>query len=314
MSRNDARILFVGIYDYGLAALDALCRRGFDIAAVVSKPEPPGGTQPVAARARQKGLPLLLPDSPNSSEFIRQAGRLRPDLIVVAGYHKRFPQALLNIPPLGVINLHASLLPAYRGPCPWKWALINGESRTGVTVHDMIAELDRGDILAQRAFAIDESDTADSLFHKFCTHGPQLLVETLERMGDGLIERMPQDESLASYFSYPTERDGRISWRQTAEKIRNLVRGLHPSPGAWTQWRGQRLTIGAAEPLAGKCAASVPGQVVHWDHNGIVVGTAGDDVKIRQLRLGSNPVSIGAAVAELGIRRGDCFDLPQTSE
>ena len=307
MLGKTTRILFFGIYNFGLFSLDSLIRHGFNIVGVVTKPAGPGETQVVAEFARLNKLPLLAPETPRYHKFDRQIRRLQPELIVVAGYHKKIPPDILGIPPLGVINLHAGLLPAYRGPCTWKWALINGDSLTGVTVHDMTPELDKGDIIAQRSFAIADDDTAGSLFDKFCIHGAELLRETLEQWAAGSISRVAQDESLASYFSYPTDEDACITWYAEAQKIRNLIRGLNPSPGAWTQYLGTRLIIGSAE-VQKVSGSGDPGRIIDWDNTGIVVGTATDDLVIGQLRLVGHPeTGIRDVVRKLGIGRGEGF-------
>jgi methionyl-tRNA formyltransferase len=310
MLRNTTRILFFGLYDYGMASLNSLASRGYQIIGVVTKPEQTGGRQAVAAWAREKCLPVMTPTSPRSDSFIERVRKLRPDLIVVAGYHRIIPKAILDIPPLGTINVHAGLLPAYRGPCTWKWAIMNGETTTGLTVHVMAPELDHGDILGQRSFSISHEDTGRSLFHKFCIHGAELLVETLERMECGTIEPQPQNEVLASYFSYPTERDACISWCQEARTIRNLVRGLYPSPGAWTEYAGQQIVIDAADEDT-QAHSRQPGRIINWDRQRLVVGTSTHDLVIHQLHLKTSPDSnIEKTLQSLGIRLGDYFGSP----
>jgi len=295
-------------YDFGWRSPQSLANSGCHIVGVVTKSEKSGHTQLVADWARRKKIPLLAPVSPRSGEFIRQVQHLHFDLIVVAGYHKVIPKAVLDIPPLGIINVHAGLLPQYRGPCTWKWAIVNGETRTGVSVHVMTPALDSGDILAQRAFAISDEDTGGSLFEKFSVHGAQLLVETLEKLQQGHVNPVVQTESLASNFSYPNDDDACISWQESAKNIRNLIRGLNPSPGAWLRYRGIRLVIGSAELQRGTCSAE-PGRILDWDDSGIKVGTCTQDLAIRQLQLEDKlNISINGAVKKLVIVRGDYFE------
>lgn len=313
MLRSNTKILFFGIYDFGMASLERLADPGFNIVGVVTKPEQEGGKQACAAWGRLNGIPVFAPASPKDEAFIAQIRRLQPDRIVVAGYHKVIPKMVLDIPTLGAFNLHAGLLPAYRGPCAWKWAIINGETSTGVTVHVMTPELDRGDILSQRSFAISNEDTGRSLFHKFSKYGATLLVETLQKMETEGIAPQPQNESLASYFSYPTEQDAGISWYQSANTIRNLVRALSPSaPGAWTQYKGYRLIIDSAQ--CARTRSGKPGQVISCDDQEIVVGTATDDLAIRALHLKKDSAqSIATIQKTTGLRPGESFENARSS-
>jgi methionyl-tRNA formyltransferase len=314
MLKNTTRILFFGIYDFGSASLENLVSRGFNIIGVVTKPEQEGGKQAVVALARQNQIPHMAPTSPGSSEFIKAVQNLRPNLIVVAGYHKIIPKVVLDIPNLGAFNLHASLLPAYRGPCPWKWAIINGETHTGLTVHETTPQLDKGDILNQRSLVISDDDTGRTLFSKCCIKGAELLVETLEQLKHSPIERHRQNETIASYFSYPTEEDACISWHNDARTIRNLVRGLNPSPGAWTSYQGHRLVIDTAEIIASR-GSGEPGRIIEIDDQKIVVGTLTGNLVIRQLHIKSETdTNIAYLQQYIGIRRGDYFDRSLTHE
>jgi methionyl-tRNA formyltransferase len=297
-----------------MTSLEHLTSRGFNIIGVVTKPEQDGGKQAVAAWARQNRIPCVAPTSPGSSEFIRAVQDLRPDLIVVAGYHKIIPKAVLDVPGLGAINLHASLLPAYRGPCPWKWVIINGETHTGVTVLEMSSDLDKGDILNQRPLAISDEDTGRTLFSKCCVQGAELLVETLEQLKHRPIERHCQNEAIASYFSYPTEKDACISWHNEARVIRNLVRGLNPSPGAWTCYQEQRLVIDTVD-IHDNTRPGEPGQILELDDHKIIVATLTENLAIRQLhKKNETQANISILQQNIGIRRGDYFKCASTHE
>jgi methionyl-tRNA formyltransferase len=209
---------------------------------------------------------------------------LAPDLIAVAGYHRILPAALLQLAPRGAINLHGSLLPEYRGPCPWKWALVNGETKTGVTVQRMEATLDRGDLLAQSEFRIDPQDTGESLFMKICAVGGPLLARTIEGLVAGTIVPRAQDEKKASYQGYPTDDDTRIRWDWTAERIRNLVRGFCPRPGAWSAFGSTRIPIREAIPIEGPLAP-VPGMILGRLEEAILVSTGRGNVAIPEFHL-----------------------------
>jgi methionyl-tRNA formyltransferase len=309
MLKNTTRILFFGIYDFGSASLENLASRDFNIIGVVTKPEQEGGKQAVLAWARQNQIPYIAPASPGSNEFIKAVQNLRPDLIVVAGYHKLIPKAVLDIPNLGTFNLHASLLPAYRGPCPWKWVIINGETHTGLTVHEMTPQFDKGDILNQRSLVISDDDTGSTLFSKCCVYGAELLGETLEQLKHSPIELHSQNDTIASYFSYPTEEDACISWHNDARTIRNLVRGLNPSPGAWTSYQGHRLVIDTVEIMAGRLSGE-PGQIIELDDQKIVVGTLTENLVIRQMHMiNDTKTTIVNLQRNFGILRGDYFNL-----
>src|SRR5579859_2287798 len=179
------RILFTGIYAPGAQALASLVRRGFEIVGVMTKPDEGPGQQPLLTLAKQMHFPLLVPQDLRSESLRRSIQELKPHVIAVAGYHLKFPRWMLALPPLGVINVHLSLLPRHRGPCPWKWAILRGEATTGVTVHMMTARFDQGDILAQKEWPIDSEDTGESLFLQLSRLGAEALTEVLAQVQTG---------------------------------------------------------------------------------------------------------------------------------
>ena len=281
---SQPRILLFGLYDLGFRALEALQDRALTVVGVVTKPESALELQPLARLTRKLGLPLLAPESPRATPFLREATALVPDLIAVAGYHRILPPALLRLPPRGVINLHGSLLPAYRGPCPWKWAILNGETKTGATVQRMAAELDRGDILAQSELPIDPEDTGESLFRKICAVAGPLLARTIEDLVAGAIVSRPQDEAKATYQGYPTDDDARIRWEREAEQIRNLVRAFRPRPGAWTPYGGKRVHVGRAVAVDGPLAHA-PGMILGRLDDSLLVSTGRGNLAISGLSV-----------------------------
>lgn len=301
------RILFFGIYQIGVNALASLIQQSLDIMAVVTKPDTEIEQQPVAIWAIRNGLPVLQALSPKDPEFIAQIQSLHPDLIAVAGYHKLIPKAILDIPSWGTINLHGSLLPRYRGPSTWKWAIMNGETRTGVTVHMMTPELDNGDILAQRAIPISDQDTGGSLFEKISVVGAELLADTIERIEAGTVERRPQDENEASYYGYPTERDACINWKNDAEHVRNLVRGLNPRPGAWSLLSGYRLRIWSAS-VGTACSSEQPGTIVDSNKDYVEVAASTYNLLISEMSVDGEPrMSLKDLIKQVGINCGDQF-------
>ena len=301
------RIVFFGIYQIGVNALASLIQQGFDIIAVVTKPDTEIEQQAVATWAIRNDLPVLQPLSPKGPEFLAQIQSLQPDLIAVAGYHKIIPKAILDIPSWGTINLHDSLLPRYRGPNSWKWVIINGETRTGVTVHMMTPRLDNGDILAQRTIPISGEDTGGSLFEKVSIVGAELLVDTVEKIEAGIAEKTPQDESEASYYGYPTDRDTCINWEKDAKDIRNLIRGLNPRPGAWSLFKDHRLRIWSAA-VSIECSSQRPGTVIELNKDYVKAATSTHDLLIDEMSVDAEPHSrLEHLIKQVDMNCGDRF-------
>ena len=305
-TRRSPRILLFGIYELGFRSLEAMIAHQLNVVAVVTKPEGLLEAQPVTRLARENGKPVFAPESPREAAFLRQARRLKPDLIAVAGYHKILPSSLLRLPPLGVINLHGSLLPRYRGPCPWKWAILNGETRSGATVQRMSEDLDCGDLLAQRELPIDPQDTGETLFLRISALAGPLLAETIEDYVAGRIEPWKQDEQRASYQSYPTDEDARISWEWNAERIRNHIRGLCPRPGAWTQYGGKRVRIRKAA-LAEGPMAQIPGMILGRSEDSLRVSTGRGNLSISGMTIEDDDAR-GQALWVVGMIPGTFFD------
>ncbi len=256
------KIYLAGIYGLGARALEELLLRGFQVVGLLSKPDQGEGQRKLLDLAAREQLPVFQPESPSERGLLERIRALKPDVLVVAGYHRRIPAALLKLAPLGTINTHLSLLPRYRGPCPWKWAILHGEQTTGVTIHSMTAAFDQGAVLAQRSCPITEEDTGESLFHRLSDLGAVTLAETLRAVEAGAASLMEQDERGASYFGTPSELDAQIRWDRPARDIRNLVRGLHPRPGAWTLLGAERLWVVRATAFEELRPDSPPGTVV----------------------------------------------------
>src|SRR5579862_4214332 len=226
------RILLFGMYRLGFLSLDAMLARGMKVVALVTKPDPLIEEEPLAQLAKSRGIPLFMPSGPGEADFLKALRPLRPDLIVVAGYHRKLPRSILALAPRGALNVHGSLLPRHRGPVPWKWSILNGETMTGATVQRMSAELDRGPILAQEPCPILSDDTSDSLLNRLCSVAGPLLAATIEGFLNGNVVARAQNEAEATYEGYPSDADAWIPWDGEAERIRDLIRGLSPRPGA----------------------------------------------------------------------------------
>lgn len=270
------KIVFMGSPDFAVASLGAILNSDHKIELVVTQPDRPAGRGQkvtpcaVAAFAAEKGLRLLQPASlkdPSALDVIRGAA---PDCIVVVAYGKLLPKALLDLPPKGCVNVHASLLPKYRGAAPINWAVINGDVKTGVTTMFMNEKMDEGDILLQCSAEIVPHDTAETLHDHLAVIGAELIVKTLDRLDDGDLKGIPQDPKLATFGRKLTKEDGLIDWKRSAAGIYNRMRGLQSWPGAFTHLpEGSVLTVFDAAPMEID-SKSAPGTIVSLD-KGIVV-------------------------------------------
>jgi methionyl-tRNA formyltransferase len=248
-------LVFCGTPAFAVPTLDRLVESGFALLRlVVTQPDKPKGRgmelapSPVKQRALQLGLPISQPDRIRSNEEFRaQLGALRPDAIIVVGYGRIIPQWMIDLPPLGNLNLHASLLPKYRGAAPIQWAIARGEKVTGVTSMRIDAGLDTGDILLQREILIAPEDTAETLAPRMAETGAELMVETLQGLQAGTIHPHPQDQANATLAPILKKEDGRIDFRFTPREILNRMRGFQPWPGAYAGFRGKNLHIWKAQ-------------------------------------------------------------------
>ncbi|MGC8668234.1 MAG: methionyl-tRNA formyltransferase [Chthonomonadales bacterium] len=277
------RILFFGTSEFAVPILQRLASAGaraepeWRVVAVVTQPDRPRGrglrlsSPPVKLLAEQMGLPVLQPVKVRAASFLQVARNLQPDVLVLAAFGQIIPQTLLDLPPLGPINVHASLLPAYRGAAPIQRAIMNGEQLTGVTTMWMDATLDTGDILLQRSLPIEPDDTAGTLTHKLAQMGADLVVETLHLLSQGRCPRVPQDHTAATYAPALTGEDVVIPWCHTAEAINNRIRALNPFPGASSFFHERRLKIWRARPLPG--ASGDPGRITRLTPEGPEVET-----------------------------------------
>lgn len=241
------RVIFLGTPSFAVPALESLVAAGHEVVCVVTQPDRPSGrgqqltASPVKEAALRLGLPVYQPERIRRPEAVAAVADLKPDVMVVVGYGQIIPQSVIDIPPHGIINVHASLLPKYRGAGPVQWAIANGETRTGVTTMRIDAGLDTGDMLLKAETEIGPEETAVELGARLATMGAALLVETLERIGAIAPEK--QDPAQATYAPLLKKEDGLIGWRQPAQSIHNRVRGFQPWPGAFTNFRGQQLHI-----------------------------------------------------------------------
>jgi methionyl-tRNA formyltransferase len=252
-------IIFCGTPRFAVPTLEKLAAAGFRISLVVTQPDRPKGrglelvASPVKQSAQKLDLPIKQPERIKANEeFREQLAALKPEAIIVVGYGRIIPQWMLDLPPLGNINLHGSLLPKYRGAAPIQWAIANGETVTGVTTMRLDAGLDTGDILLQRELPIQPEDTAETLAPRLAQMGAELMVETLRGLQAGGIPPRPQDHEQATLAPILKKEDGLIDFSRPASEIFHRLRGFQPWPGAYTKFRGKQLQILRARPAGDK--------------------------------------------------------------
>ena len=282
-------LVFCGTPRFAVPTLDRLVETGFQVRLVVTQPDRPKGrglelvSSPIKQSASQLGLPILQPETIKSNaDFRSRLSDLNPDAIIVVGYGRIIPQWMLDLPPLGNINLHASLLPKYRGAAPIQWAIARGENVTGVTTMKIDAGLDTGDILLQQEIPIALDDTAETLSPKLAALGADLTVATLASLRGGMIQPRKQDSSKATLAPILQKEDGRMDFSRTATEILNRLRGFQPWPGAYSQFRGKNLQIRQATAFD----QVVPPAELRVDGTHLFVGCGeGTAIEIVELQL-----------------------------
>lgn len=307
------RILFFGTAEFAVPSLQGILGSGaHEVLSVVTQPDKPQGRgqqviiSPIKKLALQHGLPVKQPRRVRSELFLQQAREMAPDALVVAAFGQIISQALLDLPPVAPINVHGSLLPAYRGAAPIQHAILNGETVTGVTTMWMDATLDTGDILLARSVDIDPEDTTGTLTPKLAAVGAELLLETLDRLTAGNCPRIPQDDAGATYAPPVTPEDGRIRWEEPAERCRDRVRAMSPRPGAYTALNGRRVKLWQATVENAEGSA---GEVLAAAKTGVVVGTGKGALLLQEVQA-ENSRRMSAADWARGarIKPGDRFE------
>ena len=295
-----SRCVLFAYHTFGARALEALLARDEPVVAVVTHPDDPGEGgwfDSVAAIAKDHGLPVLTPPSPNTPEVVAALRALEVDVVLSVWYRRLLGPALLRLPRIAALNLHGSLLPSYRGRAPLNWVLVNGEGRTGVTLHHMTAEADAGDIVAQAAIEIDPEDIALTLYTRMVKVGVDLLLEWYPAVVAGTAPRRPQDAARASVYGRRRPEDGRVEWAWPARRIANMIRAVtHPFPGAFVGDGAARLHLWVSVALDATSAAP-PGTLLEVrPGHGVAVATGGGVVLLTRVQ--------GAGEAEA---RGDVW-------
>jgi len=285
-------VIFMGTPDFAVPTLQALHRAGYTLPLVVTQPDRPKGRgrktvpTPIKTAATEMGLSVAQPPSVRTADFVARLKALEPDFFVVAAMGQILSQELLDIPQIGPINVHASLLPKYRGAAPIQWALINGEQETGITTMLMDAGMDTGDILLTARTDITAEDTAQSLHDRLSIMGAELLIETLKGLISKTLSPMPQDDSQATKAPLLKKADGRIDWHRPAAALDCFIRGMTPWPGAFTFMGDRRLKIFAAKP-APLPEEAAPGTVVSRFTGELRVATGDQALSILELQEAS---------------------------
>ena len=285
------RIVFMGTPDFSVGTLRALAEAGHQIVGVVSQPDKPRGRgkalapTPVKEEALRLGLPVYQPARVREEGFVQTLRELEPDVIVVVAFGQIIPESILSLAPLGCINVHASLLPGYRGAAPIQWAVINGEEKSGVTIMRMDAGLDTGDMISRVEVPLSEEETGGSLFEKLSQAGARLLVETLPTLADGtaVYEKQPS-ESPTDYAGMIRKEMGNLDWSMPAVKLERLIRGLNPWPSAYTFLGGKTLKLWRARVEQSQSEASC-GTVLSAGKGGLLVQTVDGALRILELQL-----------------------------
>jgi methionyl-tRNA formyltransferase len=289
MSDQRLRIVFMGTPDFAAPILRSLLQGPDQVVAVVSQPDRAKGRgkkvspTPTKLVAEASGLPVLQPEKIRTEEFRNGLLSYAPDLIVVAAYGRILPKSLLQLAPLGCINVHGSLLPAYRGAAPVQWALICGEDEVGVTIMQMNEGMDTGDMLLQAKMTPDVEETAGSLMPKLAELGGAALLRTIAGLKDGSIVALPQDHAQATMAPLLTKEDGCIDWSKSAEELHCLVRGLDPWPSAYTFADGIRLRLFAPEVVF-QASDAAPGTVLRADGRGLLVACGKHCLNLREVQ------------------------------
>jgi len=285
---EELRVVFMGTPDFALAALAGLIAAGVDVCGVFTQPDRPKGRgkqltpPPVKLLAERHTIPVFQPTRLRSPDAVEVVRALAPDLIVVVAYGQILPQSVLDIPRFGCINVHASLLPKYRGAAPINQALVDGATETGVTTMQMDAGLDTGAMLVKRALSIGPLETAGELHDRLAILGREVLEETLRQLCTGTLHPEVQDDALSSYAPLMKKEDGLIDWSRSAAAIHNQVRGLSPWPGAYTLLDTTVLKLAATTPTHSHGSA---GMVLAVEADGVVVACGTGALRIGTLQL-----------------------------
>ncbi|MCI5503434.1 MAG: methionyl-tRNA formyltransferase [Anaerobutyricum sp.] len=303
------RIVFMGTPDFSVPTLEQLIRN-HQVVGVVTQPDKRKGRgkamafPPVKEKALEYDIPVYQPVKVREPEFIEELKKMNPDIIVVVAFGQILPEEILNLPPYGCVNVHASLLPKYRGAAPIQWAVIDGEKETGVTTMYMAKGLDTGDMLDKVVVPIDPKETGESLHDKLSEAGGRLILETLTKLENGTAVRIPQNDAESCYAKMLTKELGEIDWNQSAAAIERLIRGLNSWPSAYTHLDGKTLKIWDADVEEGQADVAV-GTVTEVKKDCFYVQTGDGRLKINEIQLqGKKRMAVQAFLLGYKIEKG----------
>lgn len=308
------KIVFMGTPAFSVPILRMLVEEGYEVISVVTQPDRPVGRKkiltptPVKEEALRLGLPVYQPQKLKNHEELQVVLDLKPDLVVTAAFGQILPTEILETPKFGAINVHASLLPDYRGGAPIHQAIIDGKTETGVTIMYMVDRLDAGDIISQVTVPIEKTDHTGTMFDKLGAAGMELLKETLPSIIEGTNGRIPQDESLVTFARNISREQERIDWNRSAEELYNQVRGLHPWPVAYTVFKQDNMKIWWSQ-IADTTSTGNPGEVVKLAEDAIHVQTGRGILAITELQpAGKKRMTAKDYLAGPKIQAGDLFE------
>ena len=310
------KVVFMGTPDFAVGTLEALIEAGHEVIGVVTQPDKPKGrgktlmATPVKEVALKHQIPVYQPKKVREAGFTETLGRLAPDVIVVAAFGQIITKEILDIPRFGYINVHASLLPAYRGAAPIQWAVINGEKESGVTIMQMDEGLDTGDMIDKVVVPLAEDETGGSLFDKLSQAGARLCVKVLKDLEEGNAVREKQpEESTTPYASMISKKMGEIDWNRSAKSIEQLIRGLDPWPSAYTKLQGKTLKLWKAEAQKENVPEGVPGEVVKVERDTFCIQTGDGILKIEEVQLeGKKRMDTAAFLRGFHLSQGERLD------
>lgn len=284
------RIIFMGTPEFAVQVLEAIVTAGHEVVGVYTQPDKPKGRgksmqyTPVKEKALEYNIPVFQPEQVRKPEVVEEMKKLEPEVIVVVAFGQILPEAILNLPPLGCINVHASLLPKYRGAAPIQRVIIDGEKESGVTTMYMAKGLDTGDMIEKMVVPIDPKETGGTYHDKLAAAGARLCLSTLQKLAEGTAPRVPQDDELSCYAHMLNKSMGELDFQKPAEELERLIRGLNPWPSAYTRLEGKTLKIYEADVIEEKGVAE-PGTVTAVDKKSFTVQCNPGALRITSLQL-----------------------------
>ena len=306
------RVIFMGTPDFSVGTLEALIAADHDVCLVVTQPDKPKGRggkmqyTPVKEKAMFYGIPVYQPKRVRDPECVEELRKYHADVIVVIAFGQILPKSILELTPYGCINVHASLLPKYRGAAPIQWAIIEGEKVTGVTTMQMDEGLDTGDMIMKAEVPISEDETGETLHDKLAAAGAELCVKTLKALEDKTAVHEKQGESPTAYAKMLTKELGNINWAESAEKIERLIRGLNSWPGTYSHWNGKVMKIWKAKAERSVSENSQPGTVLSVGKNDFTVQTGDGILRILEVQMpGKKRMETGAFLRGNTMEPGD---------